>query len=100
MLVVSGGGGTMSRILVLGGGVVGLSTAVMLRRDGHDVIVLERDREARPASAEEAWHSWERSRAHGTTGTVARRNPEDPELDVRRHGPGAVQQSRLASALQ
>ncbi len=50
----------MSRILVLGGGVIGLSTAMMLARQGHDVIVFERDREPVPGSAEEAWHAWDR----------------------------------------
>jgi 2-polyprenyl-6-methoxyphenol hydroxylase-like FAD-dependent oxidoreductase len=50
----------MSSIVVLGGGVIGLCTALMLRRDGHDVTVLERDRGPLPGSAEEAWHTWER----------------------------------------
>jgi hypothetical protein len=50
----------MSKILVLGGGVIGLSTAMMLERDGHDVIVLERDPERVPASPDDAWQRWER----------------------------------------
>src|SRR5579863_1433113 len=50
----------MSRILVLGGGVIGLSSAMMLTRQGHDVTVLERDSEAIPESSEEAWHTWKR----------------------------------------
>ena len=50
----------MSKILVLGGGVIGLSTAMMLERDGHDVIVLERDPAPVPTSSEEAWQTWER----------------------------------------
>lgn len=50
----------MSKILVLGGGVIGLSTAMMLERDGHDLVVLERDPEPVPASPDEAWHTWER----------------------------------------
>jgi 2-polyprenyl-6-methoxyphenol hydroxylase-like FAD-dependent oxidoreductase len=33
----------MSKILVLGGGVIGLSTAMMLVRRGYNVTVLERD---------------------------------------------------------
>src|SRR5260370_4791491 len=50
----------MSKILVLGGGIVGLSTAMMLARRGHDVTVFERDTELVPSSLEEAWHAWER----------------------------------------
>ena len=50
----------MSRILVLGGGVVGLSTAMVLARQGHSVTVFEHDREAVPGSPEEAWSAWER----------------------------------------
>src|SRR5688500_11129278 len=50
----------MARIVVLGGGVVGLSVAMMLKRDGHDVSVLERDRDPLPSSAQEAWRAWER----------------------------------------
>jgi glycine/D-amino acid oxidase-like deaminating enzyme len=45
----------MSKILVLGGGIVGLSTAMMLARRGHDVTVFERDSKPLPASPEDAW---------------------------------------------
>ena len=51
----------MSRIVVLGGGLVGCSTAMMLARDGHEVTLLERDNAPVPGSPEEAWHMWERS---------------------------------------
>jgi 2-polyprenyl-6-methoxyphenol hydroxylase-like FAD-dependent oxidoreductase len=51
----------MSTILILGGGVVGLSTAMMLSRQGHSVTVLERDGEPLPCSPEETWQAWERS---------------------------------------
>jgi 2-polyprenyl-6-methoxyphenol hydroxylase-like FAD-dependent oxidoreductase len=50
----------MSTIIVLGGGVVGLSTAMMLTRQGHSVTVFERDTESLPGSPEEAWQAWER----------------------------------------
>jgi pyruvate/2-oxoglutarate dehydrogenase complex dihydrolipoamide dehydrogenase (E3) component len=50
----------MSTILVLGGGVIWLSMAMMLARQGHYVTVFERDGEPLPDSAEEAWHAWER----------------------------------------
>jgi|RhiMetdeSRZDD1v2_1073273.scaffolds.fasta_scaffold80837_4 2-polyprenyl-6-methoxyphenol hydroxylase-like FAD-dependent oxidoreductase len=50
----------MARIIVLGGGFVGLSMAIMLRHDAHDVTVLERDRETPPTSVEDAWASWDR----------------------------------------
>lgn len=50
----------MSKVIVLGGGVIGLSAAMMLARDGVDVTVLERDDAPVPASSDEAWHGWER----------------------------------------
>ena len=50
----------MSKIIVIGAGVVGLATALILQRQGHDVTVLERDDEAPPGSPDEAFESWER----------------------------------------
>jgi 2-polyprenyl-6-methoxyphenol hydroxylase-like FAD-dependent oxidoreductase len=50
----------MSKIVVLGGGVVGLSTAILLTRQGHDVTVFERDSAPVPGSPEEAWAAWDR----------------------------------------
>ncbi|MBV8138944.1 MAG: FAD-dependent oxidoreductase, partial [Deltaproteobacteria bacterium] len=50
----------MAKILVLGGGVIGLSAAMMLARQGHSVTVFEHDSEPLPASPEEAWRAWER----------------------------------------
>lgn len=50
----------MAKIVVLGAGVSGLAAGILLRRDGHEVAVLERDREPVPASPEEAWERWSR----------------------------------------
>jgi 2-polyprenyl-6-methoxyphenol hydroxylase-like FAD-dependent oxidoreductase len=50
----------MPRIVVLGAGVCGLTTALLLARDGHEVTVLERDPGPVPQSLEEAWEAWER----------------------------------------
>ena len=50
----------MSTIVVLGGGVIGLSMAMMLARQGHGVTVFERDSEPLPGSPEKAWDDWER----------------------------------------
>jgi 2-polyprenyl-6-methoxyphenol hydroxylase-like FAD-dependent oxidoreductase len=50
----------VAKIVVLGAGVIGLGTAMLLADDGHDVVVLERD-PAEPSSLpEEAWNDWER----------------------------------------
>lgn len=49
----------MSRIIVIGGGAVGLCAALLLGRDGHHVTVLERDPALAPAPGE-AWDGWER----------------------------------------
>ena len=45
----------MAKILVIGGGMGGLSTALLLAGDGHDVTVLERDPAPPPATGDEAW---------------------------------------------
>ena len=50
----------MSNVIVLGGGVCGLASGLMLARDGHRVTVLERDPSPVPESPERAWSSWER----------------------------------------
>jgi 2-polyprenyl-6-methoxyphenol hydroxylase-like FAD-dependent oxidoreductase len=50
----------VGHIVVVGAGVVGLGTAMLLADDGHQVTVLERDTSPSPASAEEAWSDWER----------------------------------------
>ncbi len=48
------------RTIVMGGGVCGLTAAMMLARDGHAVTVLERDPDPVPASPQEAWERWPR----------------------------------------
>ncbi|MBV9328984.1 MAG: FAD-dependent monooxygenase [Chloroflexi bacterium] len=50
----------MSKIIVLGGGMIGLSTAMLLARQGHDVSVFESDPTPPPESPEAAWQAWER----------------------------------------
>ena len=51
----------MARIVVLGAGICGMATAILLARDGHDVTVLERDAEPVRDSVDEAWSAWERA---------------------------------------
>ena len=48
------------KLLMIGGGICGLGTALMLARDGHDVTVLERDDDGLPESAAAAWEAWGR----------------------------------------
>jgi 2-polyprenyl-6-methoxyphenol hydroxylase-like FAD-dependent oxidoreductase len=50
----------MSKIIVLGAGICGSTAALLLRRDGHEVTVLERDAEPAPVSVENAWENWSR----------------------------------------
>ena len=50
----------MSDIVVLGAGLNGLTTAILLAREGHDVTVLERDPAEPVGGNEELWTSWER----------------------------------------
>src|SRR4051794_21021376 len=50
----------MATVVVAGGGLIGLSTAMLLAKDGHDVTVLERDPNPPPATSVDAWEQWER----------------------------------------
>ncbi len=50
----------MADVVVTGGGMGGLVTAMLLARDGHAVTVLERDPAPVPESPEQAWADWER----------------------------------------
>jgi 2-polyprenyl-6-methoxyphenol hydroxylase-like FAD-dependent oxidoreductase len=51
----------MSGIVIVGGGVIGLSTGLMLAGAGHEVTVLEHNPAPVPASPGEAWRDWERA---------------------------------------
>jgi 2-polyprenyl-6-methoxyphenol hydroxylase-like FAD-dependent oxidoreductase len=50
----------MARIVICGGSVIGLSSAIMLAADGHDVTVLEADPQPPPATPAQAWEDWSR----------------------------------------
>jgi 2-polyprenyl-6-methoxyphenol hydroxylase-like FAD-dependent oxidoreductase len=50
----------MAKIIVLGGGICGLGTALLLARDGHDVTIIERDPAPHPETPLAAWEEWER----------------------------------------
>jgi glycine/D-amino acid oxidase-like deaminating enzyme len=50
----------MADVVVVGGGVVGLGTAMLLAEDGHQVTLLERDPAPPPDGSETAWDTWER----------------------------------------
>jgi 2-polyprenyl-6-methoxyphenol hydroxylase-like FAD-dependent oxidoreductase len=50
----------LADVLIIGGGMCGLGTALLLARDGHAVTVVERDAEPSPGSPQEAWGRWER----------------------------------------
>jgi 2-polyprenyl-6-methoxyphenol hydroxylase-like FAD-dependent oxidoreductase len=47
-------------VVVIGGSVGGLGTALALARDGHRVTLLEKDAAPLPESADEAFEQWER----------------------------------------
>ncbi len=50
----------MARILIVGAGILGLSAAMLLAGDGHELTVLERDPAPAPDVAVDAWYEWPR----------------------------------------
>jgi 2-polyprenyl-6-methoxyphenol hydroxylase-like FAD-dependent oxidoreductase len=50
----------MSDVVICGGSIVGLSTAILLARDGHEVTILERDPAPAPSEPSSAWDVWDR----------------------------------------
>jgi len=49
----------MAKVVVIGAGPAGATTALLLAERGLDVVVLDRDEDA-PDTAEDAWEQWER----------------------------------------
>ena len=47
-------------VIIIGVGICGLGTALLLARDGHDVTLLERDADPIPNSPLDAWDNWTR----------------------------------------
>jgi flavin-dependent dehydrogenase len=50
----------VARVVVMGAGVVGLTTAMLLGNDGHDVVVVERDSTEPYGDPDALWAGWER----------------------------------------
>jgi 2-polyprenyl-6-methoxyphenol hydroxylase-like FAD-dependent oxidoreductase len=65
-------------VVVVGGGICGLGTAMLLARDGHEVTLLERDPDSVPETAQDAWERWERK------GVVQFRQPHNFMPGLRR----------------
>jgi 2-polyprenyl-6-methoxyphenol hydroxylase-like FAD-dependent oxidoreductase len=51
----------MARVVVCGGSMIGLTAAMLLARDGHEVTVLENDPAEPPAPGPAAWDGWRRA---------------------------------------
>ena len=51
----------MSKVVIVGGGPVGLASAILFGREGHTVTLLEKDGQPPPTSALGAWERWDRT---------------------------------------
>ncbi len=49
----------MARIVIIGAGTIGLTAAMLLHHEGHDVTVIERDPAPAP-DPQRAWEDWPR----------------------------------------
>ena len=50
----------MAEVVIVGAGIGGLATALLLGREGRSVVVCERDPAPVPPSTEEMWSDWRR----------------------------------------
>lgn len=50
----------MAEIVVIGAGIAGTATALLLAREGHSVTMLDRDPGPLPTGVDEAWDEWRR----------------------------------------
>ena len=80
----------MSRAIVIGGGIAGLATAALLARDGHEVVLLEKNPELGGRAG-----SWERDGFRFDTGPSWYLMPEVFEHFFRLLGTTADEQLEL-----
>ncbi|HEY5985999.1 MAG TPA: FAD-dependent oxidoreductase, partial [Streptosporangiaceae bacterium] len=94
------------RVVVMGGGIAGLSAALALGRRGHKVVVLERDRSAGPGDPRRAFGTWSRPgvghfrQPHNFLGAgrrALRQHAPDVYARLRDAGASHIDQSALAT---
>ena len=97
----------MKQIIVVGGSIAGLVSALALARDGHRVTVLEKDAAPMPPTPDEAFDRWERRGApqiwqsHAFLGRMHRDiRDREPELLAELLAYGAEQLSFRTQAAQ
>jgi choline dehydrogenase-like flavoprotein len=95
------------QLIVVGGSVTGLVTALALARNGHRVVVLEKDPTPLPATPDEAFQGWQRRGAPQVLQShafLARMHnlirDREPELLAQLLGAGAEELTFRAQALQ